>query len=251
MPRPRSLLVLPALALTAVLAAGCAGADTGASGAAPVAGAGSRLPSAPGTSPGVIGADGGPIQASPGTGSLGPGFVTPSAPPAPGGTLTPSPHSWSGVTVPSGYSVALLSTDDSVSARRLATAVRTWAAANKVSVHPVPAHDPGNYLPAIQAAIDLEPDLVISTGDALADPLALVTSSWLDQKFLLLGAELAEPTANVTAAVWKGTTARGGGSGTEPLSDASTFTVERARRGLEAGVAGILRGYSGYVVKVG
>lgn len=215
-------------------------------------------PPAPSASPAAspslstMGADGGPVVPSPGTGTLGPGFVTPTAPPPPGGTMTPSTGSWSKVTVPAGYTVALLSTDDSAAARRLADAVRTWARATGVHVTSVPAHDPSSYLASIQKAIDLHADLVVSAGDPLADPLALVTASWPDQKFLLLGAELAEPTFNVTAAVWKGTTARGGGSGPGNAwdYDPSTFTVERAGRALDAGVAAVLRGYAGYVVQV-
>jgi len=166
--------------------------------------------------------------------------------------MTPSPGSWSGVTVPAGYHVALIATDESVAARHVHSAVEAWAAANQVKVTVVPAHQPSAYLADIQKAIDLHPDLVISAGDPLADPLSVVTASWPDQEFLLLGAELAEPTFNVTAAVWKGTTARGGGSGTGNAwtYDASTFTVERAGRALDAGVAAVLRGYAGFVVRV-
>lgn len=212
----------------------------------------SAMPGASPTAPSIMGADGGPVVPSPGTGSLGPGFVTPTAPPVPGGTMTPNPESWSGVTVPAGYTAALVSTDDTAPARHLTRAVRAWARAHDVELTRVPAHDPGNYLASIQRAIDLQPDLVISAGDPLADPLALVTPSWPEQKFLVLGAELAEPTFNVTAAVWRGTTARGGGGGTGNAwtYDPATFTAERAGRALEAGVAAVLRGYAGYVVQV-
>jgi predicted small lipoprotein YifL len=198
----------------------------------------------------ILGADGGAISPAAGAGSLGPGFVTPTAPPPPGGTMTPSPRSWTGVHVPAGYTAALLSTDDSQPARNLATAVKRWASRNAVDLTVVAAHDPTSYLADIQKAVDLHTDLVISAGDALAEPLAVVTSSWLDQRFLLLGAELAEPTYNVTAAVWPGTSARGGGSGSAWQHDASTFTAERAGRALDAGVAAVLQGYSGYVVQV-
>jgi hypothetical protein len=109
-----------------------------------------------------------------GSGSLGRGFVTPTAPPPPGGTMTPAPGSWAGVTIPAGYSAALLSTDDSAATRHLADAVKAWATASHVRLTVVPAHDPVNYLAAIQKAIDLHTDLVISAGDPLADPLALV-----------------------------------------------------------------------------
>lgn len=245
-PDRRIRRLLTPLLLAVVLALAACSSE-----AAPTASSTSPTPSATLTySAPVVGADGGPITATPGTGELGPGFVTPTAPPPPGGTMTPSPGSWSGVTVPAGYTAALLSTDDSPAARHLTAAVRQWAHAHRVRLTLVPAHDPANYVAAIQHAIDLRPDLVISAGDPLADPLALVTSSWLDQKFLLVGAELAEPTANVTAAVWKGTTARGGGSGASWPYDASSFTVARAARALDAGVAAVLRGYSGYVVRV-
>jgi hypothetical protein len=207
-------------------------------------------PTSPSPSPSIVGADGGPVMPSEGTGTLGPGFVTPTAPPPPGGTMTPASGSWSGVTVPKGYTAVLLSTDDSEPSRHLTSAVKEWASDNDVSLTLVPAHDSDEYVAAIQKAIDADADLVISAGDPLADPLALVTASWLDQRFLLLGAELAEPTYNVTAAVWSGVNVRGGGSGSTQPYDASTFTVERAHRALDAGVAAVLQGYSGYVVKV-
>ena len=256
---PRASGWLAAAAVLAALSA-CSSTSADDSATAPPArgsGTGSATGSAAGpsprpsatASPSIIGANGGPVVPTDGSGTLGPGFVTPTAPPPPGGTMTPAPGSWSGVTIPPGYTAALLSTDDSTAARHVAEAVKAWAAARRVHLTVVPAHDPMNYLAAIQKAIDLHTDLVISAGDALADPLALVTASWLDQRFLLLGAELAEPTYNVTAAVWKGTAARGG-AGTTAQHDASTFTVERARRGLDAGMAAVLSGYSGYVVKV-
>ena len=116
----------------------------------------------------------------------------------------------------------------------------------------MPAHDPATCSRPSSRRSTSTPTWCVSAGDPLADPLSVVTASWPDQEFLLLGAELAEPTSNVTAAVWKGTTARGGGSGTGNAwtYDASSFTVERASRALDAGVAAVLRGYAGYVVRV-
>lgn len=240
-----ALAILSACSSTAADDAAVAPASSSALTLSPSPSAGASA----GASAGVVGANGGPVEPSPGTGSLGPGFVTPTAPPPPGGTMTPSPGSWDTVSVPAGYTAALLSTDDTPAARRLTEAVKVWATAHDVTLRLVPAHDPDGYVAAIQEAIDLRPDLVVSAGDPLADPLALVTASWPDQKFLLLGAELAEPTFNVTAAVWPGTAARGGAT-TGRAADASTFTVERAGRALDAGVAAVLRGYAGYVVEV-
>lgn len=248
------LVAAAALALVSACSstsAESAGRSSSSPGTAATSAAPSPTPS-PTPSPSVVGADGGPVVPRAGTGTLGPGFVTPTAPPPPGGTMTPSPGSWSAVVVPSGYRVVLLATDDSTPARHLSSAVRRWASAHQVSLTVVPAHDPATYETSIQEAIDVGADLVVSAGDRLADPLAVITASWPEQRFLLLGAELAEPTFNVTAAVWRGTTARGGGSGTGNAwrYDPASFTVARAERALDAGVAAVLRGYSGYVVRV-
>ncbi|GAA1962741.1 hypothetical protein GCM10009798_23130 [Nocardioides panacihumi] len=209
----------------------------------------SRSPS-PTSSPAIVGADGGPVEPLPGSGTLGPGFVTPTAPPPPGGTMTPSPGSWDGVTVPSDFRVVLLTTDQDAQTKVLSAAVRSWASRTHVPLTTVVADDPLNYVPAIQSAIDEHADLVVSTGEGLVDPLAVVTASWAQQRFLIVGAELAEPTFNVTAADWKGASYRGEGLGTATTYDASSFTPERAARAVSAGVAAVVSGYSGYVVWV-
>jgi hypothetical protein len=49
----------------------------------------------------------------------------------------------------------------------------------------------------IVEAMDRAPDLVICAGSALVDALALVTASHLNQQFLVVGAQLPEPTVNV------------------------------------------------------
>jgi hypothetical protein len=106
----------------------------------------------------------------------------------------------------------------------------------------------GSYVPKITEAIGLKPDLIISVGNALIDPLALVTASHLDQQFLVVGAELAEPTANVTAADWTGASFRGEGLGMSSNYDASTFTPARAANAIRAGAASVLTGHTGIVV---
>jgi len=69
----------------------------------------------------------------------------------------------------------------------------------KVSLKTVEA--PSDYVSHITEAINLKPDLIISAGNALIDPLDLVTASNVDPQFLVIGAELAELTTNVTAAI--------------------------------------------------
>jgi hypothetical protein len=63
-------------------------------------------------------------------------------------------------------------------------------------------------VPSILTAIEMGPDLIVSAGNDLVDPLALVTASHLTQQFLVVGAELAEPTGNVTAVDWTGASGR-------------------------------------------
>ena len=103
----------------------------------------------------------------------------------------------------------------------------------------------------ISQAIDLAPDLIISAGNDLVDPLALVTPNHLDQQFLVVGGELAEPTANVTAADWTGASFRDEGLGMSSAYDPASFTPERASAAVRAGVASVLNGLTGIVIWVG
>ncbi|MPY51467.1 type 1 periplasmic-binding domain-containing protein [Streptomyces acidicola] len=181
-------------------------------------------------------------------GSVGPGFSDPTAPPAPEGTITPRPGSWDGLHASKGYRVVLLTAGKDAQTRTLANAVTKWAEEEQVSLKTITATKPTDYIPSISEAIDLSPDLVISAGNDLVDPLALVTASHLDQQFLVVGAELAEPTENVTAADWTGASFRGEGLGMSSSYDPATFTPERAARAVRAGVAAVLNGLTGIVV---
>ena len=77
-----------------------------------------------------------------------------------------------------------------------------------------------------------------------------MTANHLDQQFLVVGAELAEPTANVTAADWIGASFRGEGLGMPSSYDPASFTSARAGRALRAGVAAVLNGLTGIVIQV-
>jgi hypothetical protein len=179
-------------------------------------------------------------------GTLGPGFVN--GTPAPEGTVTPRPGSWDGVHPSKGYRVVLLTAGSGAPAKTLAGAVTRWAEQERVRLKTVAATD---LVGAIRHAIDLRPDLIISAGDALVDPLAVVTANHLDQQFLVLGAELAEPTSNVTAADWTGAGYRGEGLGMPSAYDPASFTPERAGRAVRAGVAAVLNGLTGIVIRLG
>ena len=180
-------------------------------------------------------------------GTPGAGFF-PAASPAPEATITPGPGSWNGVRPPEGYRVVLLTAGEDRQTRTLVDAVKEWAEEERVSLRTVTATRPDQYVPSIGRAMEMKPDLIVSAGQDLVDALALVTPNHLDQRFLVVGAELAEPTANVTAADWAGASFRGEGLGMSSTYDPASFTPERAGRALRAGVTAVLTGMTGIVL---
>jgi hypothetical protein len=183
-------------------------------------------------------------------GTLGAGFVNAKAPPAPESTITPRPGSWDGVRPPKGYRVVLLSAGTDAPTRTLADAVQQWADQVHASLKTVTAKDGNHLVASISEAMNLKPDLIVSVGNSLVDPLALVTANHLAQPFLVVGAEVAEPTENVTAADWTGAGYRGEGLGMPSAYDPASFTSERAGRAVRAGVAAVLNGITGVVIRL-
>jgi hypothetical protein len=146
--------------------------------------------------------------------------------------------------------VVLLTAGDDPPTRTLVAAVTGWAGQEQVSLKTVTATDPGRFPESISEAVKLAPDLIISVGQDLVDALALVTANHLDRQFLVLGAELAEPTANVTAANWPGASFRGEGLGTSSGYDPASFTPDRAADAVRAGIASVLNGLTGIVIRL-
>ncbi|MET0424320.1 MAG: hypothetical protein ABW046_10610 [Actinoplanes sp.] len=181
-------------------------------------------------------------------GALAPGFVDPSAPPAPESTVRPKPGSWSAVHPPEDYRVVLLTAGDDEPTRTLVAAVDQWAEDEDADLRTVTPADAHDVVPAIVRAMELKPDLIVTAGNQLIDPLALVTPSHLDQRFLVVGAELAEPTGNVTAVDWTGASFRGEGLGASSDYDPATFTTERCAAAIRAGVAAVLHDLTGIVL---
>lgn len=185
-------------------------------------------------------------------GSLAPGFTDAAEPPAPGATIAPNAQTWQSVHPPHGYRVVLLTAGDDASTQTVADAVTDWAAADGVSLKTVTVTRPDRAIDGVIDAMELEPDLIITAGAGLVDPLALVTASHLERQFLIVGAQLPEPTVNVTATVWQGASSRG-----SEVADAATSNVpdavtpERAATALRAGVASVLNDITGIVVWTG
>ncbi|GAA3630999.1 hypothetical protein GCM10022223_56170 [Kineosporia mesophila] len=189
-----------------------------------------------------------PHPATTAIGSPKPGFTDPSAPPTPESTVTPAPGSWDDVHPGKGYRVVLLTAGDDAATKSLASAVRSWADVEKVDLRTVDATGEHDLVPGITKAIGMGPELVISAGNDLVDPLTLVTASHLDQQFLVLGAEIPEPTGNVTAVGWPGASFRGEGLAASTPYDPATFTTDRAANATRAGVAAVLTQVTGIVL---
>jgi hypothetical protein len=183
-------------------------------------------------------------------GALGPGFIDHSKPPAPEATIRPKPGSWDAVHPPRGYRVVLLTAGDDAATTILVTAVKQWAKAEHVRLETVATTEP-EAVDGIVEAMDRRPDLIVCAGNALVDALALVTASYLDQQFLVVGAQLPEPTVNVTAAIWRGAASRGAEvPDTASSSDLNAFTSERAGAAIRAGVASVLNDLTGIVISL-
>jgi hypothetical protein len=217
-PRPAALLLAAGLALTA---GACASPDDWSS----------------------------PRPAPTAVGSLGPGFIGADASPAPAATISPSPGSWDDVRPPEGYRVVLLAEGDGPETTTVADAVTRWAHEHDVSLKTVTVADREHQVDGIVEAMELGPDLVVTAGPDLVDALALVTAHHLDRQFLVLGAQLPEPTDNVTAAVWPGADTRGSEVAGE-TPDPTAFSREQADAAVRAGVASVLSGLRGVVVAV-
>ena len=172
-------------------------------------------------------------------GALRDGFL-PQTSPSPQATISPTAGSWLDVTPSAGYRVVLLTAGQDAPTLTLVSAISEWADDSKIDLRTVAAEE--NHIDGIVEAMELNPDLIISAGDELLEALALVTASHLEQNFLVVGAAIAEPTYNVTAANWTG--AAGGASAFE----ASSFTPERAASAVRAGVASILHDQTGVVL---
>lgn len=178
-------------------------------------------------------------------GTPAPGFL-PTTSPSPEATLTPPAGSWDDVHASAGMRVVLLVAGDDMPTRTLAQAVREWAEADHADLRAVVAGD--DHVAGIVEAIEMQPDLIVSVGDELIDALTLVSASHLDQHFLVVGAELAEPTANVTAVAWDGASFRGAGLPASSDDDPATFTPERCAAAVRAGVAAVLHELTGVVL---
>ncbi|MFB2600298.1 BMP family ABC transporter substrate-binding protein [Herbiconiux sp. P17] len=217
---------------------GCAFAAAGAdAGAGAGTGAAAGAPLSPGADPGLA--------------PLDDGFLGGQTSPSPEATINPETGSWSGVHPPAGYRVVLITAGTDAPTETLIAAIGAWADREGVDLEQVTAADDDEVEDRLDEAVASSPDLVLGAGNGVIDVFALLTGQHLAQQFLVVGAELPEPTGNVTAVIWPGASFRGTGLGTSGEQDDSTFTPERADAAVSAGVASVLHGVTGIVVYLG
>ncbi|MFI6426708.1 hypothetical protein [Promicromonospora sp. NPDC050880] len=158
--------------------------------------------------------------------------------PEPGRTIEVTPPA----SVPGldGYRIAAIMPDDSDASATLLSATRAVASANGADLRefPVEAEGTDPVGEALDRALGVEPDLIVGLGDGVVDVFGFESAQRLDQQFLVVGAQLAEPTGNVTAVIWDGATSRGSAE-------------DRGQDALEAGLASIQDGVTGVVLHLG
>lgn len=152
-----------------------------------------------------------------------------------------------------GYRIAAVVPDASAASVTLLSAARAVASANGADLRefPVDEKDEDPVGAALDHALGTRPDLIVGLGDGVVDVFSFESAQRLDQQFLVVGAQLAEPTGNVTAVVWDGATSRGSAAGSDgELTDAS-ITEDRGEDAFEAGLVSIQDGVTGVVLHLG
>ena len=195
----------------------------------------------------LAGCTGGPApSAAPG---LDERFLGGNTDPSPAATITPEPGSWNGTDVPAGYRVTLVSAGADDATATVVSGVQAWADREDVVLTALPAAaDDDDVQARIEEAVTTDANLVLGAGDGVVDVFALLTAQHLDQQFLIVGAQLPEPTANVTSVVWPGARSRGTGLAAPGDVDPAAVTPDRVREALDAGMTSVLHDLTGIVI---
>ena len=177
-------------------------------------------------------------------------FVGSSHQPAPEATVRPTPGTWDDVAAPAGFSIAVVARGGDAATATLTDAVEHYAEAHGADLTVLPARDDDEVEQRIDEAVAAAPDLVVGVGDGVVDVFSLITAQYLETDFLLVGAQLPEPTRNVTAVVWPGAEFRGTGLGNDAARP-NAVTPARAREAVAAGAASVLHDLTGIVIELG
>lgn len=185
-------------------------------------------------------------------GALGSDFFGGNPSPTPEATISPAPGSWEGTELPEGYRIGLITATSDPTADALARGIVDWAAERDVHVEVwAAANDDEIDAAIVEASEERSIDLVIGAGRGVVDVFALITAQHLAQEYLVVGAQLPEPTHNVTSVVWTGASFRGSGISEETDAEDAAASPARAETAMDAGTASVLHGYTGIVLDLG
>lgn len=146
------------------------------------------------------------------------------------------------------YTIAIVVPDDEAATQRLVAGVEAFARSAGTTVTTFRAGSgPDPVDTALFAAIATDPELVVGVGVGDIDSFDFVTAGQPQQQFLVIGAQIPEPTDNVLAVIWKGSHSRGFD---EADLDPASATADRAEAAMRTGVASILDGVSGVVLNL-
>ncbi|MGO1768672.1 MAG: BMP family ABC transporter substrate-binding protein [Microbacterium sp.] len=175
---------------------------------------------------------------------------SPSVVPEPGRTVAADAPDGTGDL--GGMHLAVVVPDDDAS-ETLLTAARTVAEAGGAELEEFRAATPdeAGATAALAEAEAAGSDVVIGLGAGTADAFTYETPQLLSQDFLLIGAQLAEPTGNVTAVIWEGATSRGSTVPADGELDPGGITLERGEEAIAAGLASIRDDTTGIVLHLG
>lgn len=168
--------------------------------------------------------------------------------PSPGATLPPIAAPPASPDRLAGFTVRIVAADDALSASGTAAAI-AFAQQNGADVEASvsAAGDDDAFAADLDEAVAAAPSVILTVGPNAIDLVDSASVNTISQLFLLVGAQLPEPTANVTAAVWPGADSRGTVSMAETSPEAFAAHVDA---GLEAGFAAILADETGYVYEL-
>ncbi len=181
--------------------------------------------------------------------------AAPAAEPAGASTVVPEPGRTIEATPPgtapamTGYRIAVVH-PPTAEANRLLQGVLALAddAGASIQTYDAASTAESDVAQALSDATADQPDLVVGVGADVVDTFSYDTAQMLDQQFLLIGAQLAEPTQNVTAVIWEGATSRGSAAAPDADLSSESATVEVAERATASGMASIRDGVTGVVL---
>ena len=149
-----------------------------------------------------------------------------------------------------GWRIAVIAPDGAPATQTMRDAVDVFAEEHGIDVEDVTGTE-GGVDAAFADALAADADVVIGLGEGTSDVFAYETAQRLDQQFLILGAQVAEPTDNVTAVVWDGATSRGSGAPADGELDPGAVTPDHASDSVAAGLNSVAEGITGVVLHLG